>query len=112
LSKVKLASIFASQINEVKLIINTKKSVLEIHSENTKKGNFTSSLHAEINGEGFEVVFNYKYLLDGLANIKEENVFFELNNASSPAILKSKNSNYLYITGNCCRFSEFNKYNM
>jgi DNA polymerase-3 subunit beta len=45
-----------------------------------------------------EVIFNYRFLIDGLANIKTSNVIFELNGEEGPAVLRPiDDQSYLYI---------------
>jgi len=97
ISKLKLASLFASKINEVKLDIRANKNEMEVRSADQSKGEFSATMHAEMSGESFEALFNYKYLLDGLANINEEEILFELNGAAAPAILKPKTDAYQYV---------------
>lgn len=97
MAKIKLASLFSSKINDVKFIINPDDGILEIQSSSPDKGEFNSIIKTEINGEGFEVVFNYKYILDGLNNIYDDEIIFEMNGPASPSIIKSKTSNYNYV---------------
>lgn len=97
LLKIKLASLFSSKINDVKLIIDPKKNTLEIKSADPHKGEFDSLINTEIKGEGFEIVFNYKYIIDGLANIFDDNIIFEFNKPPLPSIIKSQDDNYKYI---------------
>lgn len=97
LAKIKLASLFSSKINDVKFIINPDNDVLEIKSMSADKGEFSSIINTEINGEGFEVVFNYKYILDGLLNVHEDEIIFEINGPSSPSIIKPKTNGYSYV---------------
>ena len=48
-------------------------------------------------GESCEATFNYKYLLDGLSNILDDVVLFELNGPTAPGIFKTKQGEYQYI---------------
>ena len=97
ISKLKLASLFSSKINDVKITINTNKNEMVLRSADQSKGDFSATIHADTSGEDTEALFNYRYLLDGLSNIAEEDVVFELNGSSSPAILKTKNDPYQYV---------------
>lgn len=95
--KIKLASLFSSKINDVKLIINSQKNILEIKTTDPHKGEFNSLINTEIKGDDFEVIFNYKYIADGLFNINDNNIIFEFNKPPLPSIIKSQNDNYRYI---------------
>ena len=63
---VKLSSFFSSKINDVRLKINSKKSLIEIFSQDIELGENLSELKAEVKGKDLEVIFNHRYLLDGL----------------------------------------------
>lgn len=96
-SKIKLASIFSSKINDVRIAANVAKKTLTLYATDPGKGDFESTIHADMQGESVEALFNHKYLLDGLANILEDELLFELNGPSSPAIFKPKADTYFYI---------------
>ena len=95
--KTKLASLFSSKINDIKIILNPDKKTLELKSADQHKGEFSTTINTEIKGDGFEVVFNYKYILDGLANISDENIMFEFNKPPLPSIIKPQGDDYKYI---------------
>lgn len=97
ISKIKLASVFASKINDVKVVCDANKNEMEIRAAEQSKGDFSSIIAADIAGESCEAVFNYRYLLDGLSNIQEEEVVFAVNGPALPAIIKSKNDPYQYV---------------
>lgn len=99
ISKVKLASIFSSNINDIKFIIDVKKNKFNITAKDNIKGNFESDIDFELmDGEDANIVFNWRYLLDGLSNIKGSSVSFEMGESSTSAVLKSnKEEDYIYI---------------
>jgi DNA polymerase III subunit beta len=98
LNKIKASSIFTSKINEVILGVNPNKQEIVIKSSNNELGNYETRLSGKTEGDNVNVSFNYKFILDGLSNIKDLEVVFEINNESSPGVLKPANSNdFLYI---------------
>jgi len=99
LSKTKLASIFSSNINDIKIIVDVKQQTLNIYSKDSVKGEFSSDVEVEkIEGENNELVFNFRYLIDGILNIEGDDLVFGLGEESSPSTLNSqKNKDYLYI---------------
>lgn len=98
-SKIKLASLFSSNTNDIKFFISPKNKNITIKSSDIIKGEFSSDIEfSDIQGDDIEVVFNYKYIQDGLNNLQNDDIIFELNGPSAPAVLKSPNFNdYLYI---------------
>jgi len=98
LNHIKSASLFSGRTNEIKLSISPKKGSVTIFSQNVDLGETLSELSAQIKGEEADVSFNYKFLSDGLAQIKTNEVVLELNGQEGPGVLKPINdSNYLYI---------------
>src|SRR3989344_5962825 len=97
-SQIKLASVFSSKINDVKVCVKKNKKIMEITSQDQGKGEFYAAINLpSVTGEDVEVVFNYKYLLEGLANIGEEEVVYELNGPASPAVFKTKTGDYRHV---------------
>lgn len=86
---VRAASLFVrAGINDIKLSYSTGGTI-SISSANAQIGeNFTEITAVKSEGEGVEIVFNYRYLLDGLQSIATNRVVLELNNSNSPAMIK------------------------
>lgn len=97
---IKAASIFSrSGVNDVRLVVNTNNKVLNIYSSDNQLGENSSEVElVECVGENNEVVFNYKYLLDGLQNINNKEVKIGLVGSNSPAVMQaSEPDGYLYV---------------
>ncbi len=98
LNQIKTASLFSGKVNEVKLIVNPEKNVVEVFSKSSDIGENKSSLSAKIEGEAVEVAFNYKFLVDGLLNIKSSEVTFDISKEDGPCLLKPVgDNNYIYM---------------
>lgn len=95
---VKIASFFSNvSNNSVKFKIIPQNRV-EISSEANELGNNNSRIDAEIKGEELEVVYNYKYLMDGLNSIEKGKVMLDANDENAPSILKSdSDDSFIYI---------------
>jgi DNA polymerase-3 subunit beta len=97
LGAIKIAGIFSSKVNDVKVKVLPQKSVLEIESR-SEFGNNRSQVSAKVSGSQLEAVFNFRYLIDGLANISSKEVVMEFNDENSPAVLRAADdSSYFYI---------------
>lgn len=95
---VKLSSFFSSKINDVRLKINPKKSIIEIFSQDIELGENLSELKAEIKGKDLEIIFNHKYLLDGLNSMDSKKVILGLNGEVSPGIIKPEgDTDFIYV---------------
>ncbi len=86
---IKTASIFSSNISDVKIKIFEDKA--EVYAKNNDKGEINASLTCELKNEPFEVTANYNYILDGLKAIESENVLIQFTGEGSPLVIKPEN---------------------
>lgn len=95
---IKSVALFCKQgINDIKLVFNSKKQELTITTASSSTGTSMAKVLAATSGSDLEVIFNYRYLLDGLNNIDGENVVFKIN-PNSPGLLQpEKQTDYLYL---------------
>ncbi len=112
INQIKLAALFSSKINEVKLKIDPKKNQLSLFSQNVDVGEHYGVLNCKVEGKPCEISFNHRFLLDGLVSMmsgressgkesgreKDQELIFELTGAEKPGVLKPKNDDsYLYL---------------
>jgi len=98
LNHLRAASLFASKMNEVTIKINSKNKEIEIFSQNPETGEYRSSVSCQIKGKDTKVSFNWRFLIDGLSNLKGKEVIFELNDEEGPAVLKEKDDQtFVYL---------------
>jgi len=97
-NQIKIASLFSGKTNEVKLRAEPAKGIIEIFSQSPEFGENKSQLVGKTKGEKTEVSFNWKFVQDGLLNIKSAEVILEINGETGPAVLKPVgDSSYIYI---------------
>jgi DNA polymerase-3 subunit beta len=95
---VKIGSFFSSKINDIRFKVNCKKSLIEVFSQDIELGENSSEIGGEIKGKDLEIIFNHKYLLDGLNNINAEKIIIGFNGEISPGIIKSEGmEDFTYI---------------
>ena len=99
LQHLKTVSLFSNKINEVKMKIKQESQRIELEGQNSDIGQSVSSLSAEIEGNGnMEVSFNWRFLIDGLNQIKNKDFVFTINKDEGPAVLRPKGDpSYLYL---------------
>jgi len=96
--QLKTASLFVDKNNEIVVSVNPEKKEIEIKVQNPDIGENLSFINAKIKGEKVSISFNWKFLLDGLNNIKSDEVILCLNGDSGPALIKpTKEDDYLYV---------------
>jgi DNA polymerase III subunit beta len=98
LNQIKAASLFSGKTNEIILTINPEKEETEVSSQNQELGDSQSGIKAKIKGKELKVSFNHRFLIEGLAKIKSQDVIFELTSEEGAAVLKPQGQeNFLYI---------------
>lgn len=98
LNAVKLTSAFSSRINDVTIKVGENKKFLEVYSASSALGENRYRIPVKTKGDNFVVVFNWRYLLDGLKIYKSENVTLGLNAPDRPVIVRSPNEeSLLYV---------------
>lgn len=95
---IKLAGCFSSKLNDVKIKTNSEKSQLLVSSSNSDYGNHEAIINSEVKGKNIDIVFNWRYVLDGLKNINSDELVLEFNSDQRPAVIKPvNNSDFFYI---------------
>jgi len=73
-------------------------SGLIVKAANTELGESQTDIDVEFSGESNETTLNFRYLLDGLANIEESEVEISLIDNNLPLMIKPKGKDdYIYI---------------
>ena len=82
-------------VNEKTCIIKFELSnnKLEIKADTSDSGKGKQDLDIEYTDEDMVIAFNYKYVLDGLKNMEDENVLIGLNTKASPALFRPDSEN-------------------
>jgi len=91
IDNLKTAHIFSVEgSHSVKLNVKPE-GLVEITSESSQLGNFSAKLKAEVKGEGGEISFNARYLLDGLNSFETPRCTLGIESRSNPGVLKPSN---------------------
>ncbi|OGZ96284.1 MAG: DNA polymerase III subunit beta [Candidatus Sungbacteria bacterium RIFCSPLOWO2_02_FULL_54_10] len=85
---VRAASIFASKLSEINVRVGQKQ--IEIKAANPDVGEYRTEYPASLNGKEIAMSFNWRYFLDGVTQLDDEEMFFGCNEASSPALIRNK----------------------
>ena len=86
LKAVKITSLFTrTGIHDVHLVAKPDEGVLMVRTQNSQIGKNTSAIEAKISGEENSIVFNYRYLLDGLAVSRSSEITLSIVEPSSAA---------------------------
>ena len=99
---MKAASLFArTGLFDVSLELDTEAKQLRVTGADAARGENTSTSEAVIVGTNNRVALNYRYLLDGLTALGEEEARFRMIDANNPCVLlppeSSTGTKFLYI---------------
>lgn len=98
INAIKLTSSFTDRLNEVKISVKESAKNIEVFSFNQILGENQYLIPAKIKGTPLEIVFNWRFLLDGVKVLDSENIFLGLNGDNKPVLIKSPNDvSYFYI---------------
>jgi len=86
---IKMANVFSSGgSNEITLKISAEEKKIFILSSSAEAGENSTELNFDITGPSQEVVFNAKYLLDGINVIASNQVAILLNSEATPVAVR------------------------
>lgn len=98
LKQIKTAGIFGGRTNEVSLKIENGSNEIDISSQDADSGESNQTLNAQIEGNSLKVSFNWKFVIDGLMNIKSSEISFEFQGSEGPAVIRGiGDDTYLYV---------------
>lgn len=98
INALKLASAFTGRANDVTMRIGDNKKLLEIYSADSALGENCYRVPIKLKGDKFSMVFNWRYLLDGLKIYKSDEVTFGVNSSDRPVVIKNQNEPYqIYV---------------
>ena len=92
LSSLKKVSLLANQKSKA-ILFSFSSNKLEITSSNPELGDAKDELDIDYTGPDLKIGFNARYIEDVLKNIEQESVEIELNDQTSPGVLKAHGKN-------------------
>lgn len=97
-NQIKKAGLFSGRASSIKLIILPAEKRIRVFSQSAELGKNEASVACRAEGKEAEVVFNYRFLLDGLNNIRGSEVILGLGGEAGPGVLKPVgDDSYIYI---------------
>ena len=94
---IERASLMAKEGNSNLINLDIKEDNLIITS-NSQLGKVREEVSINLQGEGVQIAFNSRYLLDVLKNMEDEEVVMEMTSSVSPCVIKSKQTDsYKYL---------------
>jgi len=97
-SALKLTSSLSNRLHEVGFITDEQLKNVQVLSSSQEFGESEYLLPAKIKGGSTKVTFNWRFVLDGLRNIKTQQIMIGFNGEEKPSLIKSPDDpSYFYI---------------
>ncbi len=98
ISALKLTSSLSNRLYEVRLILDEDMKYVKLISSSHEFGEGEYMLSVKAKGQPIQISFNWRFILDGVRNIKTENIFLGLNNEQKPSVIRIPDeTSYTYI---------------
>ncbi|MFH0804667.1 MAG: DNA polymerase III subunit beta [Patescibacteria group bacterium] len=98
INTVKRASLFCKQGSNDVLLKMLPAGEVVVSANNVQVGESEAQQEATVTGAENSIVFNHRFLLDGLQNVGSEECAIEMNTPTTPGLLlPAKGEGYLYI---------------
>lgn len=96
---IKLVSLLAGRVNDIRLsFVKNNVSKLKVYAADSDLGENDSEIIVDLAGESLEVKFNWKYLVDGVANFPGTNISLNFIDEAKPCLVKSvEDKTFLYL---------------
>jgi DNA polymerase-3 subunit beta len=99
LANIRAASLFCKAgIHDLTLHIQASDNAITLSAANTQLGEHEASVDAAIEGQDQQIIFNYRYLIDGITTLGGTSTTIEIQDHNTAAILRNpEKSNTLYL---------------
>lgn len=84
-------------VNDIEITFDPEKKVVALRANNIQIGENTTTIPAEAKGRLATVVFNYRFLIDGLNHINTDDVEVLVNDRNSPGLLRPADDSHRYV---------------
>jgi DNA polymerase-3 subunit beta len=88
INSLKISNIFSDNFNQMNISAQIGQKYIQVKTKNSNIGENTNKIEANIEGEGIEVNFNYKYIVDCLSSITSDSVYLSFNGVNKPLVVR------------------------
>jgi DNA polymerase-3 subunit beta len=88
INSLKISNIFSDNFNQMNISVKTGGNDIQVKTKNANIGENTNKIEAKIDGEGVEVNFNYRYIVDCLPSIASDSVSLSFNGLNKPLVVR------------------------
>lgn len=90
MNNVRAASLFCkSGINDLSFTVDPGGQQIRLNAANTQLGEHEATVAAEVEGPAMSMIFNYRYLLEGLQSLGGRTSRLELQDQNAPGVIRN-----------------------
>lgn len=98
INAIKLTSSFSGKLNDISMTLNEKGKYIELFSSDSSMGQNTYKIPIKTKGGDTTLVFNWRYLLDGIKIFSGEDIVMGINTPEKPVKIKdNKDTSLVYV---------------
>jgi DNA polymerase-3 subunit beta len=99
ISALKVSTVFSDAFNQLHMVVDPKKKLLEVETKNNDVGENRSEIDAALTGEALEINFNGKYISDSFQAIDADSISMQFNGRNRPLVIRpvSGDQTFLYL---------------
>lgn len=95
---LKLTNVFTDKFNKINIKADAGRNSFEISSQDNNIGENMAVVDATIDGDSFDINFNYKYIFDGLQAINQDSVTIKYDNKHEVMIMQGvSDPTFIYL---------------
>lgn len=88
INTLKVSNIFSDNFNQMNIKVSPGTKSVEVKTKNANIGENLNKIEAVIEGEGLEMNFNYRYIIDCLGSVGSDSVSLSFNGSNKPVVIR------------------------
>lgn len=88
INTLKVSNVFSDNFNQMNISVPVKGDRVQVKTKNANIGENTNKIEAKISGEGIEMNFNYRYIVDCLPSIASDSISMMFNGLNKPMVIR------------------------
>ena len=89
INTLKISNVFSDKFNKITFKINPEQKIFEVEARNNDIGENKNKIEGVLVGEGLEISFNQRYIMDCFQSINTDSLTLKFNGTSKPMVIRS-----------------------
>jgi len=98
INALKIINVFSDKFNQVNILLDAEKKEFLITTKNNDVGETFNAIPTTFTGEGVQMNFNYRYIVDSFQSISVDSISFNFNGVGKPLVIKGiSDPSFMYL---------------